>query len=443
MRFEHPESTPSEISETEKIDSQKEQSLRDEVIYPHVDAVLALLEKEFKDAEEEAVDREAIKDIMWEYLEEHLDNAAIYSSEKKNAAFPYTAIDTAEFAKKLYTKYTGKEISQDALKQNDGKEQREFIFTSIPPVQSIEAGSIFGFMEEEMHQAIKDLPPALEKLKNGEEPDAHKVYNLGSPTNEFGTMSQEFLDTLKDDKAFEEFGELYADFIESTLPKQDRNKIRLYLYGQSTGASFAAETGSRLMKDAAATQSHEDEADKDIPFMQVRLDMPVGSSDIPKGRKRWQIPVGFLADAGFTVVADKYMKPIMAKDKDFLSTTKRALAEKGFTSNVTDEQLKLKMKASLEVLENLRNGTPIPQGLKVTKVIGGRDVLMWSGKMRREMDEQAEAHGGSLGEGLISKEENQRAFGIKSMHHAMPYFRHNELKRFAAASRALRELKKD
>ncbi len=443
MGFEnHSSLPPEEEKHTIVKETEAEASIRERIVYPHVDAALALVEKEIGGEGKETIDREAVKDILWEFIDQHLRRAGVYASEQYGAAFPYTSIDTGALAKELYSRYTGKAVDPAALEKDEATKKVEFIFTAIPPVQSLSAGSIFGFMEEMMHQAIRDLPQAIERLKQGKEPEAHEVYNLGSPTNALGTMSPEFLEKLKDDRAFAEFGGLYAEFIESKLPPEEREETRLFLYGQSTGSSFAAETAARLMAHGTATQSVEEERERKVPFMQVRLDMPVGSSDVPKARKRWQIPLGFLADASFTIMTDGYMKPVMKKDKEFLGSTGKVLAERGLVPHVTPEQVELKKKASWEVLQNLRNGTPIPEGLKVTKVVGGNDVLMWSGGTREAMDAQAEAHKGSLGENVISKEPDQRTFGIKSMHHSMPYFRTNELKRLVRAAAVVGALRK-
>lgn len=423
--------------------AEKDSSIRERLVFPHVEAITSLLNKAFEKADDKdkagyEADPEAVKDILWAFIEQRIEQAGVYRSEKSGAAFPYGVTDTADLAKKLYAQYAGPEFNGATLEANQEKAKMEFVFTSVPPVQSLSAGSLFAFMEEPMVQAIKDLPRAIAALKEGKEPDSHKIYNLGSPTNELGAMSPEFLEKLKGNKAFEEFGALYAEFIESTMPPEERKNTRLFLYGQSTGASFASETGARLIGDGAATQSYETEEKEGVPFMQIRLDAPVGSSDLPRWRKMIQIPVGFMADATYTLMTDPYLKPVMAGDKNFLLTAQGLLDERGLTTNLSQEQVALKKAGAWEVLNNLRAGTPNPEGLKVTKVVGGSDPLMWSNETREAIKTQKEEHGGSLGEGLITKKEGERTFGINA-HHGMAYFqRPSELRRLAGAARALK-----
>src|SRR6266481_2582822 len=111
-----------------KTNQEAELSIRDKLIFPHVDAVLSLIDKEFKNGEGEKIDREAVKDILWEFIDQRINRAAVYSSEKHKAAFPYGVTDTAELAKKLYGRYAGNEVNSDQLQKNNTKKRKEFIF---------------------------------------------------------------------------------------------------------------------------------------------------------------------------------------------------------------------------------------------------------------------------------------------------------------------------
>ena len=215
MKFEEPKGAPQETA------APKEGSIRERLVFPHIEAIIALLDKAGYEA-----DRKAVEDILWAFIEQRIERAGVYRSEKYNAAFPFGVTDTAELAKKLYAQYAGPEHQDDTVEENHEKKKKEFVFTSVPPVQSLTAGSLFAFMEEPLHQAIKDLPRAIAILKEGKEPDAHEIYNLGSPTNELGTMSPEFLERLKTDGAFREFGALYAEFIASTVSPEEKENTR-------------------------------------------------------------------------------------------------------------------------------------------------------------------------------------------------------------------------
>lgn len=426
MKF---ESTPS--VETEK------KSVRERLVFPHVEPILSALEKE-SEAEGERFDAEGVKDILYGFIEQRIEKSGVYVSEKHKAAFPWGMTDTAELAKKLYAKYAGENAIQ-GLKSNDGKKKKEFVFTSL---QTIQSGSQFAFMEEALHQAVKALPGAFVKLKKGEEPDSSEVYTLGSPTNELGTMSEEFLAEIKNGKEFDGFGALYSECIESFLSKTEQNdSTTISLYGQSMGASFAASTADQLLKDNAVTQSREEGRDRRLPFLQIRLDMPVGSSAVPEKRKKWQIPVGFAIDTAYTMATDPYIRGAMMHDREFLSSAQEIFAERGIVPQLSDEQIRLKKSGIKEMINGLRKGTPIPDGLKVTKVVGEYDTLMYPAVSHTAVKRREEEYGGSLGERIVSGHDEPRTFAVK-MRHTMPYLRKNELKRLRLAAEALKQIGK-
>ena len=417
-----------------KEQEKKKLSIRERITFPHVEPILALLKKEFE--ESEAIDEKVVKDILWEFIEQRIERAGVYNSEVHKAAFPWGVTDIAELAKKLYARYAGEDTLK-ALQPNLVKKKKEFVFTSL---QLIQSGNQFAFMEEPMHQAFKDLPRALSMIREGKEPDSREIYSLGSPTNELGTMSKEFLEKIKDGKAFNEFGALYAEFIKSVIPEEQRRDTAILLYGQSMGASFAAQTAKQMIENGDGTQSSEVTKENNVPAIQVRLDMPVGSSELSNERKKWQIPVGFALDGIYTAVTDSYLRPVMLSDKKFLTSTQEILAERGMPSQSSAEQVALKKEGIKETINSLRQGTPIPENLKVTKVVGLYDPLMYSGAPEKEMRKHKKEHEGSLGASMVSKSKNQKTFGI-DMHHTMPYFRENELKRLREAAKSLETLR--
>ncbi len=344
---------------------------------------------------------------------------------------------TADLAKKLYVRYTGKDIG--TLEPSTEKRKKEFFFTSLQLVQS---GSQFALMEEALHEAIKDLPAAFENIAKGKEPNTNQIYTLGSPTNRMGKMSEKFLDEIKDGKAFEGFGELYAEFIEQNLEEggAEEGRDEVLLYGESMAASFATGTAEHLLQDGAVTQSRSDAAEKNIPFLQVRLDMPVGSSGLSAARKRLQIPLGFLAQAVYTGATDSYIRGVMTKDKAFLESTERLFAEQGMKPEMSEEQIGLKKAGVKEAIYSLREGTPIPPDMKVTKVVGQFDPLLYSHKENMDATEHRNGREGTLGENMRKTGKHERTFSIK-MTHAMPYFRQNEMKRMRRVAERLKALK--
>ncbi len=290
------------------------------------------------------------------------------------------------------------------------------------------------------------MPRALERLKQGKEPERNEIYTVGSPTNELGSISPEFAESLKDDHAFERFGSLYSEFVQSQLSKDEKEKAEtnIYLYGISMGASFAVNTADKLLKDGIATQSNEKSETERLPFAQVRIDTPPGMSDSSRSVKRLQIPIGFLLENTYAMATDPYLRAVMKDDKKLLSSVSAVLEkEKGIKVSMSPEQTQLKKKAISEVIENLRNGTPIPEGLKVTEVVGAYDTLMYKDSFRKKLKEKRKSHKGSIGETLVSdaSKSGRRSFGA-NMSHSIPYFRKNELQRLQTAVEGLEKLKK-
>lgn len=453
----------------------EQRSIRERIVFPDIEPILDMLRKYVHESggakmgaekmgAEKALDEEAVKDIFYEFIEQRIEGAGVYKSERHDAAFPWGVTNTGELAKKLYAHYAGQEKIAE-LAPNTEKRRVEVMFTSL---QFIQSGSQFAFMEEAMHQMIKDLPAALADIEAGKEPNVNEIYTLGSPTNELGAVSIGFVDKLKDGKAFDEFGSLYAEFIESKILGEKgklgaenisgAENVSLLLYGQSMGASFATGTAKHLIEDGRVTQTPKQEGDADaaaidLPFMQVRLDMPVGSSDLSLIRKHAQIVAGFFLDALYTAKTDPYLRKVMMKDKEFLSSVQGIFTENGMPPQMSEEQVKLKKEGILKTITSLLSETAVPENIKVTKVIGTYDPLMYSLRSHLDMIEKGDIGKGSLGESLVPRPkddtetdnlgsddttgpENERKFAI-NMHHAMPYFRENELKRMLRAVEAV------
>ena len=379
------ENFSSSSHETEQ--NKERKSIRERIVFPHLEPIVKLMEKQFGNTERE-IDPKVVEDILYAFIEQRIECAGVYSSQEHKVAFPWGVTDTAELAKKLYEQYSGESLPPQ-LTPNSAKKKREFMFTSLQLVQS---GSQFAFMEEPMHQAIKDLPNALTALKEGREPESNIIYTLGSPTNELGTMSEEFLEKIRQGEAFDEFGALYAEFIRAEGLKEREENTEVLLYGQSMGASFATGTAQYLLEEGAVTQSREVLQEKQVPFLQIRLDMPVGSSELSPERKKWQIPIGFALDGVITAATDPYLRPVMMKDKAFLSSVQEIFTEHGMPLVMSEEQVNLKKEGIKETVNALREGTPVPKGLKVTKVVGLADPLMYSGEFRKEAKEHKEEH---------------------------------------------------
>ena len=427
----------------------KQERIRDQVVSPHMEAVLEIFKKRFK--KEAPVKIETIKDILYTFFEQAVEHTQIYSSEKNGASFPYTVINTAELSKTVYSHYQtlspAKELNRTEQKP---KHKMEFVMGSF---QDITSGNQLTFFEEAMHQFVKGLPQAIEDIGQGKEPDNDDVYVLGSPTNErLGTVTPEFYDRVKNGNAFKEFGALYAEFIESQLPKnaEQRKDINLYLYGISMGGSFATQTAEQLLASGKVTQSHEASQQ---PFMQVRADTLPGASTSPV--KRWQIPLGFVFDTLITTVTNPYTRTAVLKQKEGLDAMNKILVNRGIVPNITPEQKKMKneiifgnsnivsgtLRGKYGVFHDLFKGIPVDKNLKLTEVRAVYDPLQYSNKFEADIKAQRNEHSGSLGENLVSVSDNRRRFAINQAHNFV-FFRENELKRIENAAASLEKLKK-
>jgi hypothetical protein len=244
---------------------------------------------------------------------------------------------------------------------------------------------------------------------------------------------------------------LYAEFVDSQLPKDEtqRKDINLYLYGISMGGSLATQTAEQLLAGGKVTQSHETSQQS---FMQVRADTLPGASTSPI--KRWQAPLGFIADSVFTIATNAYTKVAILKQKEGAGAVNKLLAKRGIVPNMTPEQKKMKneiiyggsnivsgtLKGEYGVLNDLFKGVPIDENLKVTEVRGMYDPLQYSSKFNSDVKTQKAEHSGSLGENLVSTSENRRTFAINQAH-TLVFFRENELKRIEKAAASLDKLK--
>jgi hypothetical protein len=125
----------------------KQERIRDQVISPHVEAVLEIFKKRFK--EKSPVNIETIRDIFYTFFEQAVENTQIYSSEKNGASFPYTVINTAELSKIAYShNKTLPPVKEPNMTEQKPKHKMEFVFGSFLDTNN---GNQFTFFEEAMH----------------------------------------------------------------------------------------------------------------------------------------------------------------------------------------------------------------------------------------------------------------------------------------------------
>jgi len=108
---------------------------------------------------------------------------------------------------------------------------------------------------------------------------------------------------------------------------------------------------------------------------------------------------------------------------------------------MSPEQILMKKQGIKAVELGLSKGIPIPEGLKVTEVVGLNDLLTYSGDFKEEVMEQRKKAPGSLGANRVSRGENITSYGA-DMGHSIPFVsRENEIKRMVRAVKCLDQLK--
>jgi hypothetical protein len=424
----------------------KEQINRDEIVAPFAEKIIEMLNGEELSNNEDypSVSPETVKDLIYSFIEQELENTSLYTSEKYGVSFPYTVLNISDFSKKLYSQYSKQSIPETLQKVND-KKRKEFVFQSFINTGS---GHVFTFFEEALHQLIKRLPTSLDKIKKGEEPDDEEFYTVGSPTNELGTMSQDFLDGLKNNNAFDKFGELYAEFVESKLPKDsnEREHTNLALFGISIGGSMATKTAEHLIDNEVATQSSEDVEKNHRPQLSVLADSLPGGSE--STIKKWQIPIGFAIDAAYAMLTNEYTKSWVKGEPKFTESIVAVLAKRGLLPNMTPEQIKMKNEAIWGkhlltgddgIIHNLRAGVPVDEKLKLTEIRGIYDPLQYEDTFRRQTKQKKENNPDVLGSNT-HRAGNRRIAAANKLHIAA-FMRKNELKRIKTAAKSLESLK--
>jgi hypothetical protein len=403
-------------------------SKNEKIIFPHAESILRLFKDKYKDEPEKA---EVVRGILYEFFDQEMKNTQIYNSKKFDSSFPYTFINTADLSRKIFTKYSGKEIPEISFEENAKK--LEFVLGSGTMMKS---GYQFTFVEEAMHQAIIALKRDLMAVQRGENPADQKIYILGLPINEFGKISPEFSVKLKADP-FKAMAEIYSEFIESKMLEERKTEIKnldVRLYGVSMGASFAAATGQKLIEDKAATQNQEKESEP-IPQLFIRMDAPVGLSK--SKNKSWQIPVGYAAE----IIYQSFLDPkFRLADPKFMKQVKAVLNKRGIRENMSEDDLKYKKEAIQSIIGHLRKGVEFNESLKVNKVSGNFDPLLFSVRNYLEEKKRREKSPNGLGKNIAPRSEKNRREFMINMTHTPAFFRDNELKRYYEVAKTLQNL---
>jgi hypothetical protein len=448
--------------------NERANQVREQVRVAAFEKAVQMLKAEFESSEKH-VAPEAAEDILYSFLEEQVDHAKRFESKESGVSFVFSSVDVSTIAKKLYQEYTGKFPELKAAPEGS-RFKKEFLFESFLTPRN--PGALFTFFEQALHHVISELPAALADIEAGREPKRHDIYFVGHPTRDLGHLSPEFVVGLKNNHAFEKYGELYTEFIADVL-KNSPDTTNVFLRGLSLGAPQALETAKHLLDQRLVTQSHKEASEEQIPYLQVRIDTPPSQNDISPDRRRWQVPIGFAAHAVQALVTDPYVRATSNPMSGFVRELMPLLGKRGIHEDMSPEQEKLKKEAIALIHENLYAGVPIPEGMKVTEVVGLSDLTMFSPELRadiakqrtdareekmiRDISEHLEANPeasneeiwmankdrpvSSLGENVATPiSENRRTFGL-FMGHNVPNFIPNELGRLERAASALEKLR--
>ncbi len=406
----------------------------EEITFPHGEYGIKEYEKEYGSNPEEI---KKVREIFDTFLNLEIENVQVYKSEKFGISFPYTRIDMNSFTKKLYEKSTGKKAETKKSENNSELVRREFIFPGAPLKGDLTDNGPLHFAGESMHQCIGKLPSALEKIKNGEEAEPFEVLMLGTPVNKLGTMSPEFMENFKKDPTGA-MSAVFAEFIEKDIVKNNKDaKLDIELYGISWGGSLSAITGEKLLETGSFTQEVGQLKDKGVPKITIKAQNPISlSRSQMKGPQVW---LG--SPLNDKVSGDKYGPTMGKENPEFMKKINNALAKRGILPNISEQQKKMKKKAITDVVLSFRKGVKLKPETKVTEIYGLEDLTTKSASLTREVKEQKETHGETLGQNLaIHQRENSRVFGVETFHE-IPWFRENELKRIRKAVEKLEELK--
>jgi hypothetical protein len=407
----------------------------EDIRFPAADAAARTYEKAFAGEEGLSEQVTAVKEIFREFFEEQALRSELFRSSKRDAAFLHSAIDSAVLAKKLYERAAGS-LPPLAAREGGARHQ-EYIFSSFFSPKNPSA--LYVFFEQGVNQLVRELPAAFEAIGQGKEPEPHIVHYLGSPTRDLGHVSPGFVRSLEQESAFDVYGELYAELVERDVAKGDEVVFR----GISLGAPQALAAAKALVEAGALSQDR----DADAPHLAIRIDTPPAENQTQSLPASVQVPAGFALDGIKALLSDPMSR---ASANPFTGSVvedlKPLLAKQGISEEMSDADIALKKQAIQAVFDDFYKGYPVPEGLKVTEVLGTKDTTMLAplSGARREMAkavaEQKEAHGGSLGGAMVSTERDRRTFAA-DMGHAIPNITPTVLRRLRRAAQALAALR--
>jgi hypothetical protein len=307
-------------------------------------------------------------------------------------------------------------------------------------------GNPFTFTEEAMHQAVTNLPRALEDIKNGKEPEDIEIYTMGSPTNLLGKMTPEFFEGMKANP-FKNLGRVYAELIKEKIPQAGENskKTSVELFGISMGGGMATMTGENLLETDQFTQEPQSDDIKERKnFLQIKAEVPVTLSR--SKNKKIQIPLGFAVEFTKGLLSNSYIRKVGGEDGKFVKQMNVELAKRGIYENMSEEQKKMKSKSIHNLMFSLGRELGLKPETKIDEIYGLHDLTTITPSLKKDAKIQAEEHPDTLGSTIVPRtREGSRTSAVNAAHMDVPasnFFRSSELRRIKVATEKLMELEK-
>lgn len=408
------------------------------IVLPHAEVALDLFEDYVGNQENSGMLTETVAELLKKFSQTEINNIALHTV-KSGIAFPYTRINVTDVARSLYlaSGHQSRE-PQDEMGKSDTNEDtsinnslsqspRRRLDITFGSFYGTSSGSPFTFVEYAMDNFMKTLPTVLNSLQRGEEPDDIEIITLGSPTNLYGIVNDEWAADFEGQE-FEKFAQLYADLIRGNLAQTtSARRTDVQFTGLSGGVCYAVATAHELLSEHIITQ---DKDVTDIPRLQVLADSPAGFNESYGGPI--QNTAGFGFDMAFQLVTNKAVRQPALAEKKFLSSLEEILKGKGITIHMDEHEKELKERLIKQQANRIRYGEPFGQDVKINARVGLKDATLYSRDRKKAAEDRLKevATDDIRRNSIPSGHPNIREFAI-NMTHVPPWFRDGELRKWA------------
>ncbi|OGH19223.1 MAG: hypothetical protein A3D74_04965 [Candidatus Levybacteria bacterium RIFCSPHIGHO2_02_FULL_37_13] len=332
----------------------------------------------------DAIDNEVVKNF-----------GVFESKENPGVRFPFTKVVVRNVANSI----------QNSPVDSDSEnlpEKTIVLFTPFMPPPGGAPDDIMNIIYDRVLTAVPDITKR----------DSHKarnitVYALGLPTSNWGSISEEWLNNLKEN-GFSEYGKLYAEFLAENLGQdslETQQKRKFLFFAGSMGTVLASETAKQLPKiwknltlllnNPTGVHSPSDKTIK----------LPVVGR-VPLSVKGLQVVAGFGAEAGIRMALDDFVKSALSGPNKTREALSDVLLQKGIIPYESEQQNKLKKIVNGEAIKSLMRGNPvetdsyrifIEQGMLDPATTTGEKIELLQSKSKKERFFKAGKHALGMG----------------------------------------------